>query len=235
MYPLGFFALQTFGLLHATSSEGGILYAVTPILTMLLAFVFLKEVTTLLQKLSIFLSVLGVVYIFMMKGSSFDLSSITGILLLFLSCLAFAGYSVLARSLLKTFSPLEITYMMLGIGCAAFLLVSLTSHIGSGTLDRFFEPLSSGTFIWSILYLGILSSLVTSLTANYTLSKISASKTSVFSNLSTVVSIAAGAMFLHEEIKLYHVIGSVLIIAGVIGANALGARSQQSPKTANTP
>ncbi len=79
MYPLGFFTLQTFGLQHATSSEGGILFAFTPILTMLLASVFLKEATTVLQKLSIFLSVFGVVFIFVMKGSGIDLSNMTGI------------------------------------------------------------------------------------------------------------------------------------------------------------
>lgn len=147
MYPLGFFTLQTFGLEHATSAEGGILYAFTPVLTMLLASVFLKEATTVLQKLSIFLSVFGVVFIFMMKGSSIDLSNMMGIFLLFLSCLAFAGYSVLARSLLRIFSPMEISYLMLGIGFVAFLVVSLTDHVNAGTLDHLFAPLASGTFI----------------------------------------------------------------------------------------
>ncbi|MNS64848.1 EamA-like transporter family protein [compost metagenome] len=222
MYPLGFFTLQTFGLQHATSSEGGILYALSPILTMLLAFVFLKEATTVLQKLSILLSVGGVILILTMKGSSIDLSNLTGICLLFFSTLAFAGYSVLARSLLKTFSPAEISYLLLGIGFVTFLIISFTQHTIAGTLSSLTAPLGSRTFIVSILYLGVMSSLVSALTANYTLSKIEASKTSVFSNLSTVVSIAAGALFLGEEIKLYHIIGSMLIIAGVIGANRFG-------------
>jgi drug/metabolite transporter (DMT)-like permease len=55
--------------------------------------------------------------------------------------------------------------------------------------------------------------------ANYALSKIEASKMSVFANLSTVVSIAAGAMVLKEAVTVYHVVGSTLIIAGVIGTN----------------
>ncbi|MNE95257.1 EamA-like transporter family protein [compost metagenome] len=45
---------------------------------------------------------------------------------------------------------------------------------------------------------------------------------SVFTNLSTLVSIAAGALFLGEEVTLYHWIGSALIIAGVVGANMFG-------------
>jgi drug/metabolite transporter (DMT)-like permease len=229
MYPLGFFTFQTFGLQHATSSEGGILYAATPILTMLLASLFLKESTTVLQKLSIFLSVFGVVFIFVMKGSSIDLTNITGISLLFLSCLAFAGYGVLARSLLRTFSPAEISYLMLGIGFVTFLVGSLTDHVTAGTLDHFIAPLASSTFIVSILYLGVMSSLLTALTANYALSKIEASKMSVFSNLSTIVSIAAGTLFLREEITTYSLIGSVLIIAGVMGMIHLGQKKAMTP------
>lgn len=224
MYPLGFFTLQAFGLQHATSAEGGILYAFTPVVTMVVASVFLRETTTVLQKLSIFLSVFGVVFIFVMKGSSIDLSNMTGISLLLLTCVAFAGYTVLARSLSKQFSPAEITYLMLGIGFVVFLTVSFTGHAAAGTLHRFFAPLASSTFIVSILFLGIVSSLVTALTSNYILSKMEASKMSVFANLSTIVSMAAGAMFLGEEITLYHLIGSVLIIAGVIGTNRLGRK-----------
>ncbi|UVI28409.1 DMT family transporter [Paenibacillus spongiae] len=230
MYPLGFFTFQTFGLQSASSSEGGILYAFTPVLTMLLAYVFLKEVTTRLQMLSIFLSVFGVVFIFAMKGSGIAVSNMTGLILLFLSCLAFAGYSVLARSLLKTFSPAEISYMTLGIGFVTFLVISLTDHATAGTLDTLFEPLASSSFIVSILYLSVLSSLLTALMSNYALSKIEASNMSVFSNLSTVVSIAAGAMFLQEEVTVYAVIGSLLIIMGVIGTSRF-KRTVPAPRT----
>ncbi|MNL82201.1 EamA-like transporter family protein [compost metagenome] len=45
---------------------------------------------------------------------------------------------------------------------------------------------------------------------------------SVFSNLATIVSIAAGALFLGEQIAWYHWAGSVLIIAGVLGVNLSG-------------
>lgn len=222
MYPLGFFLLQAFGLQHATSAEGGILYAFTPVVTMIVASIFLKETTTVLQKLSIFLSVFGVVFIFVMKGSRIDLSNMLGISLLLLTCVVFAGYTVMARSLSKQFSPAEMTYLMQGVGFVTFLTVSVTRHAAAGTMDSLFAPLTSGAFVVSILFLGIVSSLVTALTSNYILSKMEASKMSVFSNLSTIVSVAAGAMFLGEEITVYHLIGSVLIIAGVIGTNRLG-------------
>ncbi|WP_248924760.1 DMT family transporter [Paenibacillus hamazuiensis] len=232
MYPLGFFLFQAFGLRHATSSEGGILLAFAPVLTALLAFVFLKESMTVLQQLSIGLSVAGVVFIFVMKGNGIDWSSLGGIFLLFLSCLAFAGYSVLARSLLKSYGPTEISFLMLGIGFVFFLAAAIADHAVSGTAGSLLAPLGSGTFIVSILYLGILSSLVTALTANYALSKIEASKMSVFANLATVVSIAAGAVFLGENIEVYHLLGSAMIIAGVIGTNRFGRTSPKVKQSA---
>lgn len=224
MYPLGFFAFQAFGLQHATSAEGGILFAFTPVITAALASIFLKETTTGLQKLSIFLSVFGVAFIFVMKGGGFELSSTLGILLLILSSLASAGYSVLARSLMKAYTPAEISYFMLGVGFVSFLVISLVDHTSSGTVDVLLEPLSDGFFILSVLYLGIMSSLVTALTSNYALSKIEASRMSVFNNLATIVSIAAGAIFLGEDVTVYHLIGSLLIIAGVLGTNLLGRK-----------
>jgi len=148
-----------------------------------------------------------------------------------LTCVAFASYSVLARSLSKQFSPPEISYFMLGLGFVTFLVASLAEHASANTLDRLFNPLASGTFLVSILFLGIASSLVTALSSNYILSKMEASKMSVFSNLSTIVSMLAGALFLDESITGYHVVGSVLIIAGVVGANKLGSgKSGVKPK-----
>ncbi|WP_221568763.1 DMT family transporter [Alkalihalobacillus sp. TS-13] len=231
MYPLGFFTFQTFGLEHATSAAGGILFAFTPIATMILASIFLKERTTLLQKLSIFMSVFGVVFIFIMKGSSLNLSNLTGIFLLLTSCMAVAGYSVLARSLLKTFTPVEISYFMLGTGFIVFLVISLTNHSITGTLDDFFVPLTSGTFILSIFYLGVMSTLITALATSYALSKIEASQANVFTNLSTIIAIAAGVIFLDENISTYHIIGSGLIIAGVLGTNLLGQKMQNEDST----
>lgn len=46
-----------------------------------------------------------------------------------------------------------------------------------------------------------------------------ASRSAVFANISTIVSIAAGVLVLHENFQLYHVIGSVMILVGVWGTN----------------
>lgn len=218
-YPSAFFTFQAFGLETVPSSEAGILFATIPIITMLFASWLLKEQTTILQKLSIFASVFGVIYIFVMKGSTVSLTNYSGILLLLLSCLSLSGYTVQARSLVKTFKPVELTFFMLGIGFVFFNIAALVKHGSTNSIELMLEPWSNVHFVIAIFFLGILASLVTSFVSNYILSKISASQMSVFSNLSTVVSIVAGVLILNEKIYMFHVVGSVLIIFGVIGTN----------------
>lgn len=220
-YPLMFFAFQTFGLEASSSSEAGILNATIPVFTLILATLFLKEQTTRLQKISIFISVLGVIYITLMKGYSFEISNLKGIILLLISALSFAGYSVLARKLTRDFSSFELSIVMMIISFIFFNFMAIISNLINGTMNTFLLPLGEPSFIISVLYLGVLSTLLTSVLTNFVLSKIEASKMSVFANLSTVISIIAGVIFLREEIFYYHILGSLLIISGVIGANFL--------------
>ncbi|MFA6982797.1 MAG: DMT family transporter [Sedimentibacter sp.] len=221
LYPLSFFAFQTFGLQYTSSAEGGILLSSSPIFTLILAEYFLKEKTTILQKISILVSVSGVIYITVNKSAALNFDSLMGILLLLLSALSISGYSVMARKLTKNFTSIEISTMMVVISFICYNSISLGKHIINGTISNFFAPLTNISFIISILYLGVLPSLVTSLMTNYILSKIEASKMSVFANLGTVITIVAGAVILKENIYYYHVIGSVLIVAGVLGTNFL--------------
>lgn len=220
-YPIAFFIFQAYGLKSVPSSEAGILFATIPILTTILASFFLKERTTAFQKVSIILSVFGVIFIFMMKGNNVSLSNWSGILLLLISCLSISCYSVLARTLTKTFKPLDITYFMLGIGFLFFSSIAIFKHLSDGNLKIMFIPWADLNFVVSILFLGIMASFVTSFLSNFILSKILASQMSVFSNLSTVISIIVGGVFVHEKIYAFHIIGSAFIIIGVMGTNLL--------------
>jgi drug/metabolite transporter (DMT)-like permease len=231
LYPIAFFGFQTFGLAHASSSEAGILQSITPIFAMILSTVFLKEKNALHQNASLLLSVLGVIYIFIMKGASVDLTEVLGITLLLLSNLASAGYIVLNRITLRDFSISEISFMMTLMGFLVFNATALATHFWQGTLNQFFVPLESFEFVISILYLGILSSLVTSLLNSFVLSKIEAAKMSVFGNLRTVVAIFAGVFFLKEQLYYYHIIGSLMIIAGVIGTNYTSAKKKRESQS----
>ena len=154
-----------------------------------------------------------------------EITNMKGIILLLISVLSFAIYSVMVRKLTREFSSLEISYVMISIGFIGFNILAIGKNLIAGDISSFFVPLRQTNFIIAILYLGVLSSSLTSFLSNYVLSKIESSKMSVFISLSTVISIIGGVIFLNEDIFYYHIIGSILIIAGVIGANVFGEKT----------
>lgn len=218
-YPFLFFILQTLGLLQASSAEGGIIQAMAPIFTLVLASLFLGEKTTLWQKISLLLSVSGVILLFLVQGVTFSKAHLGGILLLLLSTLSISIYSILGRRYNQHYRSFDLSYVMILLGFISYVLIALMQHIWMGSFSKLIDPLSQSTFWYSILYLGILSTVCTVFLTNYALSKLEAFKVSVFNNLSTLISIAAGALVLHETITYMHLIGAMMIIVGVLGTN----------------
>lgn len=218
-YPALFFSFQAFGLLYTSSSEAGIIQATVPIFTLAFAAYFLKERSTLRQKLFTCLSVAGVIYIFAMKGLAVELTNSKGILLILFSTLSAASYNVLARSLTKRYSLAILTYIMSLLGMLLFNGMAIIQHMFNSTLSQYFTPFTDKNFLIATIYLGLLSSLVTSFLSNYALSKMEASKMSVFNNFATLVTIFAGVFYLGENLESFHLIGGAIIIIGVIGAN----------------
>ncbi|TMV47748.1 DMT family transporter [Paenibacillus mesophilus] len=235
-YPVLFFTLQTFGLSYTSSSEAGIVQAIVPAFTMIMAVILLKERPGTWQKLSVLLSIAGVVYLFVMKGTRFEAASIAGIALMALAALSLAGYGVLARKMAQSLPVTDMTFMMSLIGFIAFNAMSLARHVSEGTLSTYFEPFGSPLFAMSIVYLGVMSSLISSFLSNYALSRLEAYKVSAFNNLATLITVMAGVFVLKERLEVYHIVGAVLIVAGVLGTNLLGTgkRGVKAPERKDT-
>lgn len=227
-YPFLFFTLQTYGLVYTTSGEAGIINAAVPISTMVLASIFLKERSNWLQKGFTLLTVAGVAFIFLMKGTHFQASGMRGIALILLSALSLSAYSILARKLTQRHHYLDMTFLIMLAGFVAFNAMSVARHAAEGTLPHYFDAFRTPTFVWAALYLGVLSSMGTSLLTNFVLTRMEASRMSIFNNAATVLTILAGVVFLNEPLAYYHVIGALMVLAGVIGVGWAGRRKKAS-------
>jgi len=219
MQPIVYFIFETYGIQFSSSSQAGLMIALIPIFVTILSAYSLRETPSILQCASILLSVSGVIFIVLMNGSSSSRGSLLGIFLLFGAVLSAAIFNILSRKFSKEFSPMELTYAMMAMGTVFFNFISIYNHMISNTLTQYFSPLKNRNFVISLAYLGILSSIIAFFLINFTLSRIEASKSAVFANLSTIVSIIAGVLILHESFKFYHLIGSILILLGVWGTN----------------
>jgi drug/metabolite transporter (DMT)-like permease len=224
-YPLGFFTFQAYGLLCTASAEAGILTATAPIITAVCAAFFIGEKTNPLQLLSILISITGVMLISIMKGINFETSGIVGIVLILLSCFMSAGYTITNRVLIRSFTAMEITFVIMIVGSLFFTIFSAVTHIADGTLVTIFKPFGNRNFTIAILYLGIFSSMLTTIFSSLILKHLRAAELVVFLNFSTIVAIIAGYVFMREAIYFYHLISAGLIIIGVIGTNIFAKRN----------
>ncbi|MCZ8522487.1 MULTISPECIES: DMT family transporter [Paenibacillus] len=217
LYPTAFFGFQAVGLTYTTSSEAAIFQATSPIFTLALASLLLRESTTWIQKAVVLFSVGGVIYIAVMSGASIESTNAWGMVWLLVSTVALSLYSVLARLHREGYTAFEMSYVMMLTGCFAFNTLAIVRHTLAGTMNTLLAPLEEPTFLLSILYIGLMSSMLSSVMSNYLLSRIEAYKMSLFVNLGTLLSVAAGVVFLREKLEYFHIVGAVLIIGGVLG------------------
>lgn len=221
-YAILFFGFQGLGLMYSSSLESGIVFAVGPALIAILAGIMLKEKPNFLQSLSIAISIAGVFYIFIMKGFSLKNASSLGLVLLFLGSFAQAIYNVLVRKFKDRFTPFEMSYGMFLVGAIFYVVVLLINHLIQGTLPLIFEPFKNPSFVAAVVYIGIGTTVLSTIFLNRALKSIEAYKAGIFQNLSTIISIFVGIIFLNEAFTKAHAIGAVLIILGVLGTNLFG-------------
>ncbi len=216
--PIIYFIFETKGIELVPSSQAGIMMACIPILVIILAKIFLHEHPSLLQIFFVVLSVAGAVVI---NLNSLKTGDLLGTFYLLIAVLAAAIYSILSRNLSTAFTSVEMTYLMMGFGAVTFNTISLTLHIKTGQVMSYFEPFTHPVALVGLLYLGLLSSVVAFFLLNYTLSKVEASKTAVFANFTTVVSVLAGIVLLREQLQVLQIVGGMMILAGVYGAKKI--------------
>ncbi|WP_370621985.1 DMT family transporter [Bacillus sp. JCM 19034] len=197
-YPVLFFGFQVFGLVYTSSSGAGIIQATVPIFTLVLSSAILKEKSSAIQKVAISVSVIGVIYMMSMNGIDGNGMMFIGLLFILLSTISQSFYQVVARSKTKDYSLITIIYILTFIGFLIFNGLSLTSHIINGSIREYLAPFGELTYVLAIIYLGILSTLVTSYLSTYSLSILPAFQISVFGNLTTVITILAGVIILDE-------------------------------------
>jgi len=217
--PVAYFMFETAGINMTSSSEAGMMIALIPVVVTILAALFLNEKPCVKQVFFILISVAGVIFIILSQGASDIGGSYLGLLALMGAVLSASVYNILSRKLSFVFKPVEITFVMMWRGAITFNVIGILSAVFNGNVQYFYAPL----LIWEswipVLYLGVLSSVAAYFMMNYMLSKLPASQTSVFTNLTTVISILAGVLIRGEEFYWFHAVGGAMILLGVWGTN----------------
>ncbi len=231
--PVLYFLFESYGLKYTESGEAGLMIAMIPIFVAVFGAMILKERPKPQQVIFIILGFAGIVLIQVAKGVDFSTSSGWGFLLLFLAVISAALFNIASRNAARKLKPYEITYFMMLAGAVSFNLIYMIQLLFEKRPLDYFTNLLQTELVFPLAYLGFIASIGGFFLVNYALSKLPAHVSSIYSNLSTIVAIIAGVIFLEEPLELYHIIGGAMIIVGVYGTVRLNSGMQEKDPTGN--
>ena len=206
--------LQATALLTINASAAGWLISFSPIFTVILSLLFLHEKMNITKAVGMVLAITGVIIVTSTRsGQSFHFAMNLGFLLMILSTLNWAIYSVLLKSLKIPYPPLVITFYMCLLG-----LILTTPFI---IRNRGWENLTllDQTEWAHLLFLGVFVSGIAYWYWGKALEVLEASKVSMFLYLEPLATLVAAVLLLHEKVLLISVIGGIIIIIGVVVVN----------------
>ena len=212
--PVVYFLCESYGISMTNATVSGVIIALIPIVALVCGFLFMKERPSFKQIAFSVLSILGVIVMTLQQSADGDIRFL-GIVLLVGAVVCGAAYNILSRKLSGRFSALERTYVMMLAAAVSFVTLAVFENISSP--DRILAPAGNLTFLLSILYLSLFSSILAFLFLNYAATVLPVSKSTAFCNITTVLSVFAGVVFLGESITVVSLIAAAVIIVGVFG------------------
>ncbi len=207
------YIFQFLGITLSNASTSAVLINTNVVFIVVLSIPFLKEQMTSKKIAGIGLSFSGVLVILVSKlvlseeQILFNNEFFLGCLLILLSALCWAVYSIVGKKLLKQYDNLAVTTYAFTLGTLFYLPVVLP-----GILETI--PTYSLSTWGAILYLALTCSVFGYLGWYYVLQKTEASNAAVFLNFIPLFTIVM-SLFIGEPITLFFLIGAILIIYGV--------------------
>ena len=210
--PVIYFFAESNGIALTSSAFAGTIIAVVPLVGVIFDVVIMHEKVSKKQMICSLASIAGVVVTTI--GAKGMKSSSTGVLLLLIAVSSGAFFYVFSKKSGEYYNPLERTYVMFGIGSAAYIILGLIQS--AGNFEIVILPAVTSFAFWrSILYLSVVSSIGAFMLLNFCSSYISVSEASIFANFTTVISIIAGVVIMKEPFTLAQIIGAVIIVGSV--------------------
>ena len=215
--PVAYFLCENYGLRLSASTFAAVMISLIPIASLIFAAFFLHERPTVLQCVCSVVSVSGVVLLSLL-GSSEGTFSPVGCLLLVGAIASAVGFNALSRRLAASVSAYERTYIMFLLGCICFTVMALWEN-RADPIGAFATAWQEPSFGLSLIYLAGFSSVGAFMMLNYAVNYLPLARATAFSNVTTIVSILAGVLLLHESFDWRHFVGVAMILLGLYGVN----------------
>jgi drug/metabolite transporter (DMT)-like permease len=197
------------------ASRCSMIVALSPVMTLLLARIALKEKLNLRKGLGTVIALLGVWIVITQGDLSQLLTSVgRGELLMFGAITSWAIYTLISKTMLVGLSPLLTTALAIAWG---------TTFLGLGAIVEI-PKLNAQAFniqVWaSLLFLGLMGTAVAFVWYNQAIQKLGAQKTVVFNNLVPIFGVIFAWALLNEPLTVSLVVGGLIAVAGVFIVNS---------------
>ncbi|AQY52250.1 putative drug/metabolite transporter (DMT) superfamily protein [Listeria weihenstephanensis FSL R9-0317] len=205
------------GLTMTTGTNGGLILGIGPILTAILAVIFLHEAISRAQLIGLVSGLLGVSLIVLTGGQGLSGISL-GDIYVFIAILSQCFSFIIIKRIAGSLDPRLMTAYMLLIGSVLLFFTSLIQEP-----DGLAQMSGQTTSMW-LLFLAsaLFATAFGNLIYNFAVGQIGPSKTAIFMNLNPFFSLIGAALFLNEQISMMQILGFILIIIGVmLGSGAL--------------
>jgi drug/metabolite transporter (DMT)-like permease len=204
-----------------SATKMGFVISLVPLLTMALSSLLLAEAPSLGMVGGGVLSLFGLT---LLMGQGDPVSVFNGGLsrgdgMMLVACLAYASYSVLLRRWAMPLPAWPSLYMQIAFA-TLFLLPGWTMAPSAP---------HSATAIGLILYAGIPTSILAPYLWMQAIRRLGPSRTSIFINLTPVMTAAIAVAVLGETVHLYHLSGGGLVLLGVALAQRFSRRPAPRP------
>jgi drug/metabolite transporter (DMT)-like permease len=223
LFGVTLFNFLIYTAMHTTTAiNAALVNSAIPVFIIMFARIFYGQTVSLRQHMGIALSLAGVATI-ILQGDLARIRTLTfnrGDLLVLLAAVAWALYSVALRRYPRGLNPFLFLFSMAVCGLV-FLIPFYAVEIAAGNLMT-----PNTATVLSIGYVGILASVVAFMAWTSGLRTVGAHLGGQFVHLMPAFSTILAVIFLGERLHAFHVVGIILIFAGIICAT-LRVKTQQ--------
>lgn len=212
--PCVYFIGEQYGIKYTNTAFSGVMIAVIPVVTLIMAAVFLKERASRAQWLFSMLSIAGIVVITLSENSGGTVS-LKGVLFLILAVLTGSAYGVVSRGISDEFSVYERTFIIQLMGAVFYTSLAMIEH--GGDVSALVRPAARYDFVLAALFLAVGASVVGYWLFNYAVANAPMANVISLCNLTTIVSVLAGVLLLGEPFSALSAAAMAAVLVGIWG------------------
>ncbi|WP_026210267.1 DMT family transporter [Flexithrix dorotheae] len=199
-----------FGLQYISASYERLILFIYPTLVVILSRIVFRKPITKIQLLAIVLTYIGIYVAFMENLNIEDNKNfLLGGFFIFLSALTYASYLMGSGWLIPKFGTQKFTSYAMIVSCVCVII-----HFAFQNTTNLFG------YSWEVYALGLAMALISTVIPSFMISeaikRLEASNVSIIASVGPISTIILAAIFLNEQITSFQVLGTIIVILGVI-------------------